>query len=58
MPSEQSLLYQEEKGIARIIFNRPKALNALSRDLLQELSAQLENVRGNEAVKAVILTGA
>ncbi|HXZ19568.1 MAG TPA: enoyl-CoA hydratase-related protein [Candidatus Acidoferrales bacterium] len=58
MPSEQSLLYQEEKGIARIIFNRPQALNALSRDLLQELLAQLENVRGNEAVKAVILTGA
>jgi len=58
MPATESLLYQEEKGIARIVFNRPQALNALSWDLLQELSARLDNVRANDAVKALILTGA
>ena len=58
MPAKESLLYQEEKGIARIIFNRPQALNALSKDLLQELAARLDDVRVNDAVKALIVTGA
>jgi len=49
--AKESLLYQEEKGIARIIFNRPQALNALSKDLLQELAARLDEVRANDSVK-------
>jgi enoyl-CoA hydratase len=56
--TNESLLYHEEKGIARITFTRPQTLNALSKDLLQELTARLESVRANDAVKALIITGA
>jgi enoyl-CoA hydratase len=53
----KALLYQERKGIAWITLNRPQALNALSEDLLRQLAAVLDEVKANEAVKAVIITG-
>ena len=56
--SGEPLLYREEKRIARIIFNRPDALNALSKDLLQRLASRLDTIRADDAVKAVIITGA
>jgi enoyl-CoA hydratase len=58
MPATELLLYREEKGIGRIIFNRPAALNALSRDLLLGLAARLDGAQANDAVKALIITGA
>ena len=58
MTTPEPLLYQEAQGIARITFDRPQALNALSMELLQKLSALLDGVQANDAVKALILTGA
>jgi len=54
----QTVLYHEEDGIARIIFNRPVALNAMNHDLLQQLATILDKVKLDDAVKAVIITGA
>jgi enoyl-CoA hydratase len=54
---KEPLLYHEEKGIARITFNRPAALNAMNKDLLQHLASLLEKIRVDDAVKAVIITG-
>ncbi len=54
---KEPVLYQGEKGIARIIFNRPEALNAMNTDVLQHLAAFLDKARGDDAVKAVIITG-
>lgn len=54
---KEPLLYHEEKGIARFIFNRPESLNAMNKDLLQRLASLLDRVRVDEAVKAVIITG-
>jgi enoyl-CoA hydratase len=53
-----SLRYLLENHIARLTFDRPDVRNALSPELLLELSAKLESVRRDDAVKAVILTGA
>ncbi len=53
----EPVLYHEEKGIARIIFNRPEALNAMTKDLLQQLGSLLDKIKVNDAVKAVIFTG-
>ena len=57
MLEKEPVLYHEEKGIARIIFNRPGALNAMNKDLLQQLASLLDTARGDDAVKAVIITG-
>ena len=43
-----NIIFNVEDGIALITFNRPKALNALSTDLLQELSNALDNIAKNE----------
>ncbi len=57
MLEKQPVLYHEEKGIARIILNRPEALNAMNKDVLQHLASLLDKARGDDAVKAVIITG-
>jgi len=52
------LLYEVKDGIAFITFNRPKALNALNPQVVQELDDALETIRNDESVRVVILTGA
>jgi enoyl-CoA hydratase len=55
---ELPVLYQEERGIARITFNRQAVRNAISAQVLQELSRRLDQVSADDTVKAVIFTGA
>ncbi len=57
MLKKEPVLYHEAKGIARIILNRPESLNAMNKDLLQQLASLLDKARGDDAVKAVIITG-
>ena len=57
MSENEPLLYREEKGIAWITFSRPEALNAMTKDMLQQLATLLDKMRINDAVKAVIITG-
>lgn len=58
MLNKDIVLYTEENGIARITLNRPEALNALNRDVLEQLSSILDRVKTDSSVKAVIITGA
>jgi enoyl-CoA hydratase len=55
--SYANIIYEFKEGIATIIFNRPKALNALNSALLDELSKVLDEIAGDEAVRVLILTG-
>jgi len=55
---KETLLYHEEMGIARVVLNRPEALNAMNKDLLQQLASLLDRVKADDAVKAVMITGA
>jgi enoyl-CoA hydratase len=57
MLETRPVLYHEEKGIAHIIFNRPETLNAMNKDLLQQLASILDKVKKDEKVKAAIITG-
>lgn len=54
----QHLLFEVRDAVAVITFNRPKALNALNGELLQELSLALDEIAQDEAIKVLILTGA
>ena len=52
------IIVQNDQGIVTITFNRPKTLNALNAELLDELLCALTDLNGNEGVRVVILTGA
>jgi enoyl-CoA hydratase len=54
----ENIIYQLEDRIAVITFNRPKALNALNRALLDELSEALDRIAADEDIRALVLTGA
>jgi enoyl-CoA hydratase len=56
--SPDPVQYQQENGIARIVLNRPEALNALNGDVLRQLASILDRVHSDPAVRGVIITGA
>lgn len=43
--------------VALITLNRPRAFNALSNDLMDELTQALDAVEADEAIRAIVLTG-
>jgi len=53
----QNILYDVENGIAKITFNRPKVLNAMSSEVMTELAHALHACDQDDAAKALILTG-
>lgn len=53
-----TILMEKQEGVAKIILNRPKALNAVDRTMLLELQTALEDIEKDDAIRAVILTGA
>ena len=48
---------QYEEGVALIQLNRPKELNALNLQLMQEIKHALIDLDDNDEVKAIIITG-
>ncbi|MBM3217848.1 MAG: enoyl-CoA hydratase/isomerase family protein [Candidatus Rokubacteria bacterium] len=52
------ILAERLDGAALITLNRPEKLNALSYGLMQELDEELTRLEDDDAVKAVVLTGA
>jgi enoyl-CoA hydratase len=57
MPYE-NLLVDVENGVAQVTVNRPDKLNALNARVIEELHAAFADLRGDGAVKAVVVTGA
>jgi enoyl-CoA hydratase/carnithine racemase len=54
----QTLILTKENGIATIILNRPEVLNALNAKLSEELELAIEEVRKDNAVRVLVITGA
>lgn len=54
----ENLLFDIQNGIATVTFNRPKALNALNRALLEEFDSVLDQVEENSDIRVLVLTGA
>ena len=53
----EHILVEIEAPIATVTLNRPKVLNALSPDVIRELTAALAELDGDETIRAVVLTG-
>ncbi|WP_104662952.1 crotonase/enoyl-CoA hydratase family protein [Ensifer adhaerens] len=53
-----TVLMQISEGIALLTLNRPEKLNALSYELIDRLMSLLDQIEVNDAVGAVIVTGA
>ena len=53
----QNIKWEKEGRIGLITLNRPKSLNALSRDLLAELETLLAEIDRDENIGAFIITG-
>ncbi len=53
----QNLIYEVKDGIAYVTVNRPKSLNALSNEVLDELYAAFTAVNNDPEVQVAILTG-
>jgi enoyl-CoA hydratase len=57
-PPEPVLLSEDIGAVRRLTMNRPKALNALSGELIDALSAAFRNAAEDDGVRVVVLRGA
>ncbi|MBX7148196.1 enoyl-CoA hydratase/isomerase family protein [bacterium] len=55
--SFETLLVEINEGIATVQVNRPKALNAINRQVLIDLGNAFKQLEGDSNVKGIILTG-
>jgi len=56
--SYQNVLSEVRSGVAYITINRPKHLNALNKETIEELNDAINKADQNRAVKCLIITGA
>ncbi|MFK8138834.1 MAG: enoyl-CoA hydratase/isomerase family protein [Bdellovibrionales bacterium] len=53
----ETIEYAIDKGIGQITMNRPKALNALNRQVLEELNVCLNQIEEDKSLRCLIVTG-
>jgi enoyl-CoA hydratase/carnithine racemase len=58
LPTYETLLYEEEDGVAVVTLNRPEVHNAFDQQMQAELRTLWQSLRTNDDVRVVILTGA
>jgi enoyl-CoA hydratase len=55
---EASFLAPDQENIGVITLNRPNVLNAMNREMFNELDSLLEEIRKDESIRVVVITGA
>jgi enoyl-CoA hydratase/carnithine racemase len=58
MPDYETIIYEEIDGVAWVTLNRPEVHNAFNLQMQRELKAVWRNLRSNDDVRCVVLTGA
>ncbi len=58
MDSLETLLYEEQDGVAILTLNRPDVYNAFNTRMQRELQQVWRSLRSNDDVRVVVLTGA
>ncbi|WP_192582200.1 enoyl-CoA hydratase/isomerase family protein, partial [Rhodococcus wratislaviensis] len=56
--TDPEVLIDKRDGLGRIVLNRPKAINALNHTMVARIAPALESWAGDDAVRAVLITGA
>lgn len=51
------ILYITDGHVAKIVFNRPEAFNALSKKMITEIGQALDEAEKNDEIRVVIITG-
>ncbi len=54
----RTLLFEKREGLAYVTVNRAEKLNALNQTVMSELQACFEDLKKDDGIRAVILTGA
>jgi enoyl-CoA hydratase/carnithine racemase len=54
----ETLLYEEDDGVATVTLNRPEVHNAFDQQMQAEMRSMWQSLRRNDDVRAIILTGA
>lgn len=54
----ENLEFTAENGVGTLVISRPKALNALNRQTLDELESMLDDLEGQEDLRVLVVTGA
>ena len=54
----ETILYEVEEGVLTITLNRPDRLNAFNTTMMTEMIAALDAADADDAVRAIIVTGA
>jgi len=52
------IIYEKSEGIATITLNRPEALNAFSKESVEEVLQALEDAKNDEKTRVIVVTGA
>jgi enoyl-CoA hydratase/carnithine racemase len=58
VPRYETLGYDEREGVATVTLNRPEVHNAFDTRMLEDLRSCWHDLRANDAVNAIVLTGA
>jgi enoyl-CoA hydratase len=56
--SEPDVLFEQRGRLGHVTLNRPKAINALTTDMVRGMKTQLDAWAGDDAVGTVLITGA
>lgn len=55
--SYETITLEQSDGVARLTLNRPDKMNALSRDMVGELSDAIKQIARDKEIRAVLMTG-
>ena len=58
MKNYENILVEVKEHIATLTINRPKSLNALNQQTLEEIGQALETIKTSDTVRVLIMTGA
>ncbi len=58
MSDYQTILYETKNGVATLTLNRPDRLNAITDEIMDELTNALKTAGRDNEVRAIVLTGA